>query len=104
MPEFPFSVWLAGLVTLVIALALVTPLLRRGPRALRVFVIGFAGLMVLNGAGHILGTIAGRTVSSVRFARPMPGFWSSPVLMAAAIHAIVRIRQDVRSQPGPTSI
>ena len=48
-----------------------------------------SGLMVLNGAAHIAGTIAGRTVPSVRFERPMPGFWFAPLLIAAAVHFII---------------
>jgi hypothetical protein len=48
--------------------------------------------MVLNGAAHITGTIAGRTVATVRFERPMPGSWSSPLLIGAAVFFIVRAR------------
>ena len=52
----------------------------------------FAGLMALNGVAHITGTIAGRTVATVRFERPMPGSWSSPLLIGAAVLFIVRAR------------
>jgi hypothetical protein len=93
MPIFRFDVWLTGLGLLVLALWLVTPLVGRS-RAARVAAIAFAGLMILNGAGHITGTLAGRTVASVRFERPMPGFWSSPLLIAAAVRVITRARRD----------
>jgi hypothetical protein len=92
MPVFRFENWLAGLVVFVAVLALLTPLVERGPRALRAAAVVFAGLMTLNGAAHIAGTVAGRTVATVRFERPMPGFWSSPFLIAAAVHFIIRVR------------
>lgn len=92
MPEFSFDVWLTGLAVLVLALALLTPLVDRGPGAVRAATMFFAGLMVLNGAAHITGTIVGRTVATVRFERPMPGSWSSPLLIGAAVLFIVRAR------------
>jgi hypothetical protein len=92
MPEFSFDVWLTGLSALVVVLALLTPLVVRGPRGLRTAATVFAGLMILNGAAHITGSIVGRTVETVRFARPMPGFWSSPFLIAAGVLFIVRAR------------
>lgn len=92
MPEFSFDVWLTGLAVVVLGLALLTPLVVRGPGAVRAAAIVFAGLMVLNGAAHITGSIVGRTVDTVRFERPMPGFWSSPVLIGAAVLFIVRAR------------
>ena len=85
MPLFQFDVWLTGLASLVVVLASITPLVDRESRAVRIATVAFAGLMGSNGAGHIADTIAGRTVASVRFERPMPGFWSSPFLMAAAV-------------------
>jgi hypothetical protein len=91
MPEFRFDVWLAGLVALVIGLAILTPIVERGPRVARAVAVVFAGLMVLNGTAHIAGTVAGQTVATVRFDRPMSGFWSSPFLIAAAVH-FIRVR------------
>jgi len=52
----------------------------------------FLGIaMTGNALGHFGGTIFGRTVGSVRFHRPMPGFYSSPVLLAAAIFLLARL-------------
>jgi hypothetical protein len=48
-----------------------------------------AVLRLANAVGHILGTIAGRTVAEVRFPRPMPGFYSSPLLAAASVWLLV---------------
>ena len=92
MPEFRFDVWVAGLAVLVLALALLTPLVDQERRAVRAATIVFAGLMVLNGVAHLTGTIAGRTIATVRFERPMPGSWSSPLLIGAAVLFIVRAR------------
>jgi hypothetical protein len=95
MPVFGFEAWLTGLAALVAVLALLTPLIERGPRSLHVGAVVFAGLMVLNGGAHVAGTIAGRTVESVRFDRPMPGTWSSPLLIGAALFFIARVRGRV---------
>ena len=96
MPEFSFEGWLTGLAVGVAGLALLTPLVDRGPRGIRAFAIGFAGFMALNGAAHVTGTIAGRTVETVRFERPMPGTWSSPLLIGAAALFIARTRSESR--------
>jgi hypothetical protein len=95
MPEFRFGVWIVGLAVLVLGLLVLTPLVDRGLRTVRVATVAFAALMVLNGVGHITATIAGRTVATVQFERPMPGFWSSPLLMGAAILFIARARHGV---------
>jgi hypothetical protein len=52
----------------------------------------FAILMLVNGLGHTLGTIFGRTVESVRFPRPMPGFYSSPFLLVASVYLLSQLR------------
>jgi hypothetical protein len=96
MPEFQVEAWAAGLAVLVAGLTLLTPVVARGPRVARTVAVVFAGLMVLNGIAHITGTVAGRTVPSVRFERPMPGSWSSPVLIAAAVHFILSVRAGGR--------
>ena len=69
MPEFRFDIWVAGLAVLVLALALLTPLVDRERRAVGAATIDFAGLMVLNGVAHLTGTIAGRAIATVRFER-----------------------------------
>jgi hypothetical protein len=94
MPEFTFDVWLGGLAVLVLVLAALTPIVDRESGVVRGFVVAFAALMILNGLGHTLGTIAGRTVASIQFERPMPGFWSSPLLIACGVIAIRRMRQQ----------
>lgn len=93
MPTFEFRDWLTGLVLALIVLLALSPLAFGGSRRVRPFFYFFAILMILNGLGHAAGTIFGRTVSSIRFPRPMPGFYSSPLLVAAAIYALVQLRK-----------
>ena len=93
MPEFSFEVWATGLAAVVVGLALLTPLVDRGPRAVRAAAVVFAGLMALNGVAHLTGTVMGRNVATVQFERPMPGTWSSPFLIGAAVLFIVCARQ-----------
>jgi len=91
MPLFTFGWWLGGLALLITGLVAATPLIvrsRYGPG----FAYFVSAVMLINGVGHIVGTLAGRTVASVHFSRPMPGFYSSPLLLAAAVLLISRLR------------
>lgn len=97
MPTFGFREWLAGLIVAIVFALLLSPLFFRGGRPVRPFawiVVALVG--VGNGMAHITGTILGRTVASVHFSRPMPGFWSSPFLIAAAVWVMVEL---TRTQP-----
>jgi len=93
LPTFTFELWLTGLIIANAVLLLLSPYAFRGVRWMRPIAYGFAVIMLLNGIGHTIGTIAGQTVASVRFARPMPGFYSSPFLIAAAIYLLSRLRR-----------
>ncbi|SRR5689334_9634906 len=94
MPQFEYRTWLAGLIIAVVVLVLLTPLAAANVRVIRPLGYLFAGIMLLNGIGHTAGTIAGRSVASVHFARPMPGFYSSPLMIAAAIYLLVQLRRS----------
>lgn len=85
IPVFRFEYWLAGLILAVLALLALKPVVRRGSKAIVMAARILAVLMIVNGLGHTGATIAGRTPFGVEFARPMPGFWSSFVLIPAAI-------------------
>ena len=80
------------LILAVLLLLSLSPLIARGTRWTRVVAYAVGVLMVLNALGHTAGTIFGRTVASVEFARPMPGFYSSPLLLAASIYLLVQLR------------
>jgi len=93
MPTFEFREWLIGLVFAVLVLLALSPFAFRGSRWIRPLFYFLAGAMLANGLGHTAGTIFGRTVSSVRFPRPMPGFYSSPLLLAASVYALIQLRR-----------
>jgi hypothetical protein len=98
MPVFRFEDWLTWLITVNVVLLSLSPFAFRGARWLRPIAYLFAILMIGNGLGHTLGTIFGRTVASVRFPRPMPGFYSSPALLAASIYLLWELRASAESQ------
>jgi Protein of unknown function with HXXEE motif len=78
MPTFTFGVWLAGLVLLVIVLAGLTPVVRRGGVAAWLASWVLSVIMLLNGIGHLIG--------SVYFERWLPGATSAPLLLVASVN------------------
>jgi hypothetical protein len=80
-----FGSWIAFLFSLSLFLA-------RGARWSRPIAYVVSILMIAIGMSHIAATILGRTVASVRFPRPMPGFYSSPTLIAASIYVLMKLR------------
>ena len=96
MPVFTYGIWLGGLIAAVIILLLLSPLFFRGTRWIRPLAWFVAVVMTFNALGHTAGTILGRTVASVQFPRPMPGFYSSPFLFAAAVYLMVQLRATRR--------
>ena len=99
MPTFAFRDWLLGLIAANIILLALTPWAFRNARALRPLAYFFAAVMLLNGMGHTVFTVLGRTVASVQFSRPAPGFYSSPFLLAASIYLFLRLRATSSSRP-----
>lgn len=98
MPTFEFREWLTGLVALIVLLAALTPFAFRNAGWIRPLLYFCAIVIgILNALGHTLGTILGHTVDTVRFPRPAPGFYSSPLLLVAAIYALVQLRRTRRS-------
>ncbi len=93
MPTFEFGDWLAGLIIACVVLLALGGLVARGAKGTRALAYGFAVIMLLNAAGHTLATVFGRTVASVTFPRPAPGFWSSPIMAAAAIYLLIELRR-----------
>jgi hypothetical protein len=91
LPVFTFRVWLAGLVAANLVLFCLSVFVLRGVGWMRPLGYLFALIMLANGLGHILGTILGRTVASIRVRRPMPGFYSSPLLLLASIYLLCKL-------------
>jgi hypothetical protein len=86
MPEFTFETWLTGLCLLVILLLALSPLAYRGSRVSRLAAYPYAVIMLLNGIGHLLG--------SVYLSRWAPGATTAPLLIAASIWLFVSARRD----------
>ncbi|MGH9702004.1 MAG: hypothetical protein ACRD4K_01410 [Candidatus Acidiferrales bacterium] len=93
MPVFTFRTWLSGLVGAVIVLLLLSGFVFRGDRWIRPLAYFFAILMIANGLGHVAGTIMGRTAANIYFQRPMPGFYSSPFLLAASVYLLIQLKR-----------
>ncbi len=96
MPTFTLGGWLSGLIVFVVLLLLLSPFAFQGANWIRPIAYFLAVLMIANGLGHITFTILGRTVDTVHFGRPAPGFYSSPVLLAASIYLLVQLRRTAR--------
>jgi hypothetical protein len=103
MPTFEFRDWLTGLIIANIVLLLLTPFAFRNAWWLRPLAYIYAGVHLLNGTGHTVATIFGQTVSTIHFARPAPGFYSSPLLFAGSIYLFMRLRASRRSQGQATT-
>lgn len=91
MPTFGFREWLVGLIAGVVLCFALTPLAACNARWLRPLAWFYALIMFLNGMGHTVFTILGRTVVSVTFPRPAPGFYSSPFLLVGSVWLIMRL-------------
>lgn len=87
-PVFSTRVWLTRLVVAIAISFLLTPLAFHFPRTFRPLATLAAIAMLLNGVSHLAGTILGHTFSDIRFPRPMPGTYSSPILIAASIYVL----------------
>jgi hypothetical protein len=97
MPTFEFKQWLVGLILACAVLTCLAPFAFSGARVLRPLAWFFAVVMLLNGLGHTFATVLGRTVASVTFPRPAPGFYSSPLLLAASLWMIARLQRSARA-------
>ena len=96
LPVFGFEIWITGLIAAILALLVLSAFVFRGDRWTRPVAYAFAILMLVNALGHTAGTLFGRTIESVRFSGPMPGFYSSPLLAAASIYLLYRLRSSSR--------
>jgi hypothetical protein len=82
MPTFTFGAWLGGLVIFIILCFLLTPVVNRGGRLIRILTIVLGIIMIGNALGHMLG--------SVYAGRLLPGFWSCPILLPSAVYVVSR--------------
>lgn len=78
MPTFTLGPWLALLIFAVVALAALTPWIRRGRRLARPASWVFATIMFLNGVGHLaISAYVGKWIS---------GATTAPLLLAASVY------------------
>jgi uncharacterized protein with HXXEE motif len=85
MPVFTFGVWLAGLCVLVAVLCAASPLAyKRSPIARRA-AYPYGVIMLLNGAGHLAG--------SIYLQRWAPGATTAPLLLAASVWLLITVRR-----------
>jgi hypothetical protein len=89
-----------GLIVANLVLLALTPFAYRNARGLRPLAYFYAGVMLLNGMGHTIFTVLGRTVPSVHFSRPAPGFYSSPFLLITSIYLFLRLRASPKTKAG----
>lgn len=78
IPTFRYPVWLGGLIAGIVLLLLLSPAAFAGSHELRLIAWPLA---ILVGVGNALGHLAG----SIRFGRALPGVYSSPLLLTAAV-------------------
>lgn len=90
MPTFTYDVWLNGLIFGVGLLALLSLGAFAGWRGMRWLAYAYGTVMLLNGLGHIAGSIV--------MADFMPGVYSSPLLLAASVWLLCSARGS-RSKP-----
>ena len=100
MPTLEYRQWLVGLIVANLVLLALTPLAFRNVSGLRPLAYFYAGVMLLNGMGHTVFTVLGRTVPSVQFPRPAPGFYSSPFLLITSIYLFMRLRASRMGMAG----
>ena len=83
LPTFTFRIWLTGLVVAVLVLASLTPLAFRGAPWMRPTAYAFGIVMAGNGLLHLIG--------SVYMRKAMPGVYSAPVILGAAIYLLASV-------------
>ena len=83
LPTFTFRAWLTGLVLAVVVLASLTPFAFRGVGWMRPIAYVLGIVMVGNGLLHLAG--------SVYMRKAMPGVYSAPLLLAAALYLLVSV-------------
>ena len=83
LPTFTFRVWLTGLVLAVVVLASLTPFAFRGAAWMRPLAYAFGLIMAGNGLLHLVGSAYTRKV--------MPGTYSAPLILAAAIYLLASV-------------
>jgi hypothetical protein len=88
LPTFTFQSWAALLGIALVGLLSLTPFVLQGKRWMLPLSIGFALVMIGNGFVH--------TVGSIYVGRMLPGLYSSPLLVGAALLLLLIARRAAR--------
>jgi Protein of unknown function with HXXEE motif len=91
MPTFDFDVWLSGLIALVILLLVLTPPAFSDAPVMKLAAFPFAGIMLMNGMGHLAG--------SIYMGRWMPGATTAPLLLGASVWLFREAARSRRRNP-----
>ena len=84
LPTFTFRVWLTGLVIALLVLASLTPFAFQAVGWMRPIAYAFGIVMAGNGLLHLVGSLYLR--------KAMPGAYSAPLILAAAIYLLASVR------------
>jgi len=84
LPTFTFPVWLGGLIGVTVLLLALSPAAFRGEAGMRPAAYVFGIVMAGNGLLHLGGSIYMR--------KAMPGVYSAPLILAAAIYLLAAAR------------
>ena len=83
LPTFTLPVWLGGLIAVTLLLVALSPAAFRGEPGMRPAAYVFGIVMAGNGLLHLFGSVYMRKV--------MPGTWSAPIILAAAIYLLAAV-------------
>lgn len=97
MPTLSLHLFLILMVPIVLVLFALTPFAFQGRPWMRPLAVIHAVIEIANAGNHTLETILGHTVSPVHFPRPAPGFYSSPLLAAAAVWLMIEVRRTAKN-------
>ena len=78
IPNFSFGIWITGLIILILILFVLLPFAYRNAGWILKLSYLYGIVMLLNGIGHILGSIALRDF--------MPGVYSAPLLLITSLY------------------
>jgi len=83
LPTFTFRVWLGGLIAVTVLLLALSPAAFRGAPGMRPAAYVFGIVMTGNGLLHLVG--------SVYMRKAMPGVYSAPIILGAAIFLLASV-------------
>jgi len=83
LPTFTFRIWLGGLIVVTVLLFALSPAAFRGEPGMRPAAYVFGLVMAGNGLLHLVGSVFMR--------KPMPGVYSAPHILGAALYLLASV-------------